>query len=598
MTREEIRKTYTGLKSDYDKRLALLKKRQLAISLLRLLVFAGGGILTAFAFGHSIYSGILLLLTTLVAFLVLVRKSASYSEKVVHTENLISINGNELKCLDGDYSAFDGGSDFRNPDHEFSGDIDIFGEDSLFRYINRTITGWGRTILGQWLADPRSLSDEIFVRQDAIRELAGKLSWRQQFAAYGTDRKLDENTLGSLRSWLDSGETLFSSASLGLIPYIFPSASLICLTLVISGIVPVNVFLFLFVINLFLTGIFLKKINRIHASVSLKHHLLSSVAYLAGSFEKEEFTSSLMAGIRDKIWAGNESVAGKIRQLDRIIQAFDSRLNLFVGFVLNGLLLWDFHCIRKLEKWRASAAEGLPVWLNLLGVTDALISLGNYAYNNPDYCYPGIAGGSLFFEAEKMGHPLLRQEVRIDNDFTLEERQVVIITGANMAGKSTFLRAVATNIVLGMAGAPVCAQKMKLRPVTLFTSMRTTDSLSQNESYFYAELKRLKVLKERIENDTNMLFILDEILKGTNSTDKSIGSKLFLRRVIDSGGTGLIATHDTSLGEMESEFPGNVVNKCFEIGIDGEKILFDYILRNGITRKMNAAILMKQMGIS
>jgi DNA mismatch repair ATPase MutS len=166
-----------------------------------------------------------------------------------------------------------------------------------------------------------------------------------------------------------------------------------------------------------------------------------------------------------------------------------------------------------------------------------------------------------------------------------------------MAGKSTFLRTVAVNYILGMAGAPVCASGMKFLPVRLFTSMRTTDSLMNNESYFYAELKRLKLLKVRIENGESILFILDEILKGTNSADKSMGSKLFLKKLAELNATGLIATHDTSLGEMEREFPAGVLNKCFEIEIDGDRIKFDYILRDGITRKMNAALLMKQMGI-
>ncbi len=172
-----------------------------------------------------------------------------------------------------------------------------------------------------------------------------------------------------------------------------------------------------------------------------------------------------------------------------------------------------------------------------------------------------------------------------------------IITGANMAGKSTFLRTVAVNMILAMAGAPVCARSMSLAPLKLFTSMRTVDSLSHKESYFYAELKRLKILKERLEKGENIFFILDEILKGTNSTDKSLGSRQFLGKLVELGGTGLIATHDISLGEMEQEHPGKVMNKCFEIRIDGENISFDYLLRNGITRKMNAAFLMRQMNI-
>jgi DNA mismatch repair ATPase MutS len=253
----------------------------------------------------------------------------------------------------------------------------------------------------------------------------------------------------------------------------------------------------------------------------------------------------------------------------------------------------------KLEKWRRSAASGLPEWLNLLGKSDGLISLANYSFNNPENSFPEVVKNLPVLEALRMSHPLLKRETRISNDFSVGQRgQVSIITGANMAGKSTFLRTVAVNMVLGMTGSPVCAERMRFTPLKLFTSMRTVDSLSHNESYFYAELKRLKALKERLEKGEDIFFILDEILKGTNSTDKSLGSKQFLRRIIDLGGTGLIATHDISLGEMEAEYPGNVVNKCFEIEIDGENIKFDYLLRDGITRKMNAAALMRQMGIA
>jgi DNA mismatch repair ATPase MutS len=226
------------------------------------------------------------------------------------------------------------------------------------------------------------------------------------------------------------------------------------------------------------------------------------------------------------------------------------------------------------------------------------MSIANFAYNNPAYSYPQLSDQKEVFTSCMMGHPLISRESRICNDFCIGGKgMVIIVTGANMAGKSTFLRTVAVNFILAMAGAPICANALKFTPLKLYTSMRTTDSLSHNESYFYAELKRLKTLKTRVESGEQILFILDEILKGTNSVDKSNGSKVFMKKMIELGGTGLIATHDTSLGEMENDFPRAIKNKSFEIEIDGENITFDYKLRDGITTKMNAALLMKQMGI-
>jgi DNA mismatch repair ATPase MutS len=260
--------------------------------------------------------------------------------------------------------------------------------------------------------------------------------------------------------------------------------------------------------------------------------------------------------------------------------------------------LWDYHNIRKLGDWKSKYGSHFIVWLEMLGQVDAYISFGNYACNNSLYVFPSLSDGTSLFSSSKIGHPLIKSSERISNDFEIESNgSICIITGANMAGKSTFLRTMAVNYILAMAGAPVCAGELKFRPVKLFTSMRTTDSLSNHESYFYAELKRLRLLKTQVETGEPVFFILDEILKGTNSRDKTLGSKLFIKKLIESGGTGLVATHDISLGEMEAEYPGKIFNKCFEIEIDGENIRFDYTLRDGVTHKMNAALLMKQMGI-
>ncbi len=598
MNPADIRNTYIGLKQKNEILLAGLKKQHLIISLVRLFVFIAGGILTAFAFSHSVIWGVISLLLTFASLLFLVMKFEDYSDKIAITENLVRINLKEISALDGDFSPFDGGSDLIDPRHDFSGDLDLFGDDSLFRYLNRTVTGSGRYQLAGWLSEPYNLREEVTERQEAVRELAGKLDFRQQFMAFGLDKPLNDEEIMSLIKWLEGREDYYSSPILRVSTMFLTLTAVVTLMLVIAGIIPFTVFLALYIFNLLLIAVFLKRSNRIHEMVSRKHLFLSSIEQLIKSFDNQSFTSDILTGIQEKLCSGRISVAGKIKELNSIIRAFDNRLNLFVGLILNGLLLWDFHCILRLEKWRRSASTDLPVWLNLLGRIDGFNSLANFAFNNPGYSFPLTATGGSPLEAEAMGHPLLAIGTRICNNFSVMQiGQVFIITGANMAGKSTFLRTVGVNLLLGMIGAPVCAVRMKMTPVKLFTSMRTVDSLSHNESYFYAELKRLKTLKERLERGEEIFFILDEILKGTNSIDKSFGSKQFLRKVIELGGTGLIATHDISLGEMETEYPENVLNKCFEIEIDGDNISFDYLLRDGITRKMNAAALMRQMGI-
>lgn len=598
MDPDNIKKSYLGIKSRNEELLLKLKRTQFLISMARLLIFVGGGIVSGIIFSNSVLWGIVTAALTLFFFLFFVKKFGDYAARIQITGNLIKINDNEIKALDSDFSCFDGAPELIDPEHDFSADIDLFGKDSLFQYLNRTVTGPGKSLLAAWLSDPYSLKDEIAKRQAAVRELSVKITWRQQFMAYGLDKPLSSEDIESLDKWLRETDDLSSSTFIRVSSIILPVTAMVILFLVIAGILPVITFLLIFVLNLMVVGLFIIRINRIHSMVSQKQIFLSSAGNLIKSFEDERFSSPVLEDIKRKLCSEEGSVGARIKELNNFIRWFDNRLNLFAGLILNGLLLWDFQCIRALEKWRRTAADRLPGWLYLLGEADALGSLGNYAFNNPDYCFPVVSDEGWIIDAAGLGHPLLRSEIRVVNDFAIgKSGNVVIITGANMAGKSTFLRTVAVNMLLALTGAPVCARKMKLTPLKLFTSMRTADSLSRNESYFYAELKRLKALKEKLEKGDKTFFILDEILKGTNSSDKSLGSKMFLRRLLELGGKGLIATHDISLGEMENEFPENVVNKCFEINIDGEKIDFDYLLRDGITRKMNAAVLMKQMGI-
>ncbi|HNW56416.1 MAG TPA: hypothetical protein PLR88_01020 [Bacteroidales bacterium] len=594
---DKIKEKYIKAAEDFSILAAKEEKLLILLSALRFLSFAGGFTIIWLLFTVNIVAGFLSVLAVIILFFYLLKMYSVHSDRKDFFNNLSDINRNEANAVSGNLSSFEAGNSYIDTGHDFSHDVDLFGTSSLFQYLNRTITGYGRDILAGWISDPFSLSQKLILRQEVVRELAGKEKWRQEFMASGMKKPLEKSDVTSLLKWIGEDGFVKSSPFRKILIYALPTVTILSLLMLISGILPYSVFIFLFFMNLFFIALGLKKTNGIHDALSRKYKYLSSMNVLLKSFEDESFTSQLLTDIKINISGGKETAAVSVSRLSRLIQAFDSRMNLLVGFVLNGLLLWDYHCVYKLEKWKTEYRELFPAWLEMLGQVDAYISLGNYAYNNQNFKYPVISDNYLL-SARDMGHPLIEEKERVCNDFVLEKHgHLCIISGANMAGKSTFLRTVAVNFILAMGGAPVCASEMRFTPVKLFTSMRTTDSLSGNESYFYAELKRLKMLKMRIEKKDPVLFILDEILKGTNSADKSLGSKLFLKRLVELGGSGMIATHDTSLGEMENDFPGVVTNKCFEIEICGDQIKFDYKLQNGITHTMNAALLMKQMGI-
>ncbi len=574
------------------------EKYIIILSGLRFITFIGGFIVSWVGFTKGIWTGTVICLISISFFLFLLKLFLSASGKKEFLDNLVVINQNEADAISGDYSAFSPGDRYIDIKHDFSFDVDLFGQSSLFQYLNRTVTGYGRDILANWLSDPFSLSGHLAERQQAILEIAEKDKWRQEFMASGMQTPLEKEEIRSLLSWINEKAVVNTSDFHKILLYVLPFAALLSLALMITGTLPYEVFVFVFLINLFYVATGLKKINRIHNSLTRKYNFLSSMNALLDAFENESFTSPVMNKIEENITAKTNSASVSVKQLGRLIQSFDSRNNMLIGAALNGFLLWDYQSIRRLEKWKAEYKSRFPVWLEMVGEVDAFISLGNYAFNNPDFVYPVKSDGEDVFSAKKLGHQLIHENKRVCNDFSLGKKGTIcIISGANMAGKSTFLRTVAVNFILGMTGAPVCASEMKFTPAKLFTSMRTMDSLSANESYFYAELRRLNLLKTRIEEKEPVFFILDEILKGTNSSDKSTGSRLFLQRLVERNGTGLLATHDTSLGKMEEEYRGKIINKCFEIEIGGEIIRFDYKIRDGITQKMNAVFLMKQMGI-
>ena len=299
--------------------------------------------------------------------------------------------------------------------------------------------------------------------------------------------------------------------------------------------------------------------------------------------------------IRDSIATNSEKASAALQKFSKALDALDQRNNFLFGFIVNGFFLWDLRYAFTIEKWIEKYHASVEKWFYAVEKIDAYNSLGNFSFNHTTYSFPKILQENKGIIAQDLGHPLLDPSKRIDNNFEIASEEFFIITGANMAGKSTFLRTVALQIVMSNIGLPVCSKNCSYSPIKLITSMRTNDSLGDDESYFFSELKRLKFIVDKIQ-DENYFIMLDEILKGTNSTDKAIGSRKFVQRLVASHSTGIIATHDLSLCEISEELP-EVKNFYFDAEIVNDELHFDYHLKDGICKNMNASFLLRKMDI-
>lgn len=594
---EKIKQYYTDRMRVLSAKHSIIRKNIRIIAWLRLLMF--GSILYGL-FGllpRLLIPGLVLSLIALVIFLLLIKYHLKSSSKLRHNTALLSIGEKELQALGYNFTGFGTGEEFIDPNHAFSFDMDLFGENSVFQFINRTTTFKGKKFLADILQFETLDTSIINKRQEAIAELSGLQEELQDFRAAGSIHQDSEQDIEMLNQWLSKAIFFIKGNKYTIIAKIMPPVTL--LSIVMAVFIPTIQILpiILYLINLLIVGRALKRTNEEHNLIGKRLDSLKKYAALLEILERNTFESQLLKNISETLISGRFSAYRSINKLSKLVSAFDNRMNLLAALFLEGILLWDIQCMIRLEKWRRDNGSKFNQWLTALAEFDVLTSLATYAYNHPDFNYPMISSTSII-ETIELGHILIPESERICNDFQIKnESDFIIITGANMAGKSTFLRTVATSMIIAMAGAPVCAKSFLFRPMPLFSSMRTSDSLNKHESYFYAELKRLKEMLERLRNGEAIFIILDEILKGTNSYDKQKGSFAALEQIIKYKGTGIIATHDLELAKIENKHPSGIKNLCFETEINQAKISFDYKLRNGITSKMNASILMKQMGI-
>ncbi len=578
-------------KSEYDR----FNKQGKRLTLYRLIWFIGGFISLYFAALHSVTLVIIELLIFVGGFIQLVRAHSKNQHKKEKAKSLLLLNQNERKALNGDYTAFESGAEFIDLNHRYSDDLDLFGKESIYQMLNRCISHPGKTILASFLNEGLTDKKQITERQEAIKDLAHRTTFRQDFATTISSKEESKSDKKELIAWLEE-KHLISDSRIKYLLFAIPVVTITLLLLTIFSILNVNLFiLYIFIVPLGIIGSKYKAVNVIQSHLSKKSAILLKYSKLLKLIEEEEFNADYLKKITHD---EHQEASAKIKQLSLILTKLDYRLNIFVSIFLNAFLLWDLHIVWAMEKWKDQNKGELEQWFLRIGMIDALNSLANYSFNNPGYTFPKVSEKPFELNGEALGHPMLSYDTCITNDVTIKnEASFVVITGANMAGKSTYLRTVGVNLVLAMTGAPVFAKNMIFSPVSIFSSIRTKDSLQKHESYFYAELRRLKEIIDTLQAGEHLFIILDEILKGTNSKDKQNGSIALLKQLISLKASGMIATHDLNLGDLILEYPQFITNKCFEVEIVGNQLSFDYKLKNGVSRNLNASFLMRKMGI-
>lgn len=598
MTPEQIRasyqKRYDENKTEFD-RLTVLS-RQFSVYRIIIFLITASGVYVASHHGGPFVVGVFA--PGLLLFAFLVRWHNRIIQKKILAKTLMEVNEVELKVLDHDFTSFDDGQDLNEVDHPYTHDLDVFGKGSLFQYLNRCVTLAGRARLGDYLKFPDLSRLRIRDRQEAVEELAPLMEERQNFQVQGKLAAEQKDDTERLKAWMDV-PAYFDRPWFRFLLIFNPAFVIGSIIGIATGHFAPQVLLFPIFLSLSIVGNYYKRINKVHDLLDKQSGLLKKYQVMFDGIENQHFRSSELKDIQEQLKTPKSSASAENRKLSTIARAFENRNNFLVAILLNVIFLWDILQSVKMERWRDQNKAYFNQWLEALSHFDALNSLATLRYNRPDLHFPEIAQDDFVYEAKGAGHLLIPVEKRVDNPIEFNSwKEFQIITGANMAGKSTYLRTVGSNLILAMAGAPVCAQQLRFSPVQIFTSIKTHDSLLENESYFFAELKRLKAIITRLEKKEKLFIILDEILKGTNSKDKQTGSMALVEQLIELGASGIIATHDLVLGTLVDRFPEHIKNRCFEVEFQNNRLIFDYQLKNGVSQNLNATFLMKQMGIT
>lgn len=595
------------IKEKYEKRISqyhdLIEKQTKEInhiSNLRFIVFFGGisAALALYVIKYYYLSAAAMVLF-LTGFIYLIIEHQRLIQSKSYSTILYEINDQSLRRLNNEWKAFaDAGSDFKDIQHSYTEDLDIFGQGSLFQYMNTARTYNGRRKLASILAEPDKHPEGISLRQDAVIELGEKLEWRQKFMAeaiMGPEKMHDPEFLFI---WAEDVNRFYTRTSVTIFFKLMPIATVLLLILsFISPLVPYHAPAAAVLLQYLLLRYRRKERKAAFETVYKYKENIRNYSHMLHLIEEKSFEAEYLKCEKNKLLDKRKNTTyQQIKRLSKIVDSISNRYNIYF-YIFNILTLWDYQNMIALENWKDSSGKLLRSWMDVIGEFEALSSLAVIRHDHPDWAIPAFRHDLMGIKADGIGHPLL-SETRVYNDLTAEPPGgILLITGSNMSGKSTLLRTAGINLVLAYAGAPVCAKKFTCSIMDIHTCMRISDNLEMSISSFYAELLRIKMIIKAVEDGKKIFFLLDEIFKGTNSIDRHTGARILVRKLLKEGAIGLVSTHDLELGSLEEESEGRIKNYHFREYYRDNEIYFDYKLRSGVSTTRNAMYLMKLAGI-
>lgn len=575
-------------------------ERQINIySFLRLFALVAG----IFLFYQSISYGFIWLSFMLVFLLILgfgwlVSKQSHFQKQVDYFRNLSLVQSNELNSLDRSSTIYSEGLVFTDDLHPYSSDLDLFGKSSLFGMLNRCSTSGGNVKLADWLKKPASIR-LIRERQAAVKELSANLIWKHHFQAvllFANQAPDDQSA--ELFKFLN---TKFDEPPYWLKVYVRWIPFIFLITAIASWFIPLFLILLsaLVIFNLILMQNYHSRVLKADSMIGKMSRILSHFSEAISAVMDESWKSYLCRQLADELTGkGEKKLSTQIKHFSLLINHLNFGLTA-VGGILNAIMLWNIRQLFAIENWKKENHEGLKQAFDVLASFEALLSLSSLNTNYPEWCFAEISEQENYtLKAKAIGHPLIPSQQRVVNDYMLDdELKIDIITGSNMAGKSTFLRTLGINTVLALCGAPSCASSMEVSHMLVFTYMRIRDSLNESTSTFKAELDRLQALIKMLDNSGKVYFLIDEMLRGTNSVDKYLGSKAVIEKLISRNAVGIVATHDLQIAGLEQKYPAYIRNYYFDIQMEANEMRFDYKLKEGECKTFNASLLLQRIGI-